>query len=332
MAGALGEGRENGREERGVVVAAESKGHPHSRAGAPRVVALGGGRGLAVTLRALRSFAGEITAVVSVADDGGSSGRLRAGHDQPAPGDLRKCLVALAGASSPWPDAFAYRFSEGDLAGHALGNLVLAGLVAVTGDLVQATTLAGELLEAVGRVVPATTGPVSLVGWREGRTEAIRGQAALSATVGVRRVALEPEGAVATPAAIAALRQADQIVLGPGSLFTSVLAAAIVPEMRDVLCQATATRVYVAGLAVDAGEMAGLSLAEEAGLLGAHGVVVDVVLFDAQARGAEPPRPAGARIWPAWQSAELQGESAGVHDEARLARALRDLVGWRTTA
>lgn len=313
-------------------MAAESRGRPQSGAGAPRVVALGGGRGLAVTLRALRHYAGEITAVVSVADDGGSSGRLRAGHDQPAPGDLRKCLVALAGSSSPWPEAFAYRFTEGDLAGHALGNLVLAGLVAVTGDLVRATSLAGELLGAVGRVVPATTGAVSLVGWQAGRVDPVRGQAALSATVGVRRVALEPEGAAATPAAVTALRQADQIVLGPGSLFTSVLAAAIVPELQEALRQSNATRVYVAGLAADAGEMAGLRLADEAGLLGAHGVVVDVVLFDPRARGPEPPTPEGAWSWPAWWSTALEGRPAGVHDETRLARALRDLVGWRETA
>src|SRR2546423_10389754 len=127
----------------------------------PRVVALGGGHGLSVALRAIREYAGEIAAVVSVADDGGSSGRLRRDLDVPAPGDLRRCLVALATDES-WSKAFEHRYSWGELAGHAMGNLVLVGLAQTLGDLTSALDEAGRVLGAVGRVLPATLGAVSM--------------------------------------------------------------------------------------------------------------------------------------------------------------------------
>ena len=128
----------------------------------PRVVAVGGGHGLAATLQAARRYAGDITAVVSVADDGGSSGRLREAFGMPAPGDLRKSLVALSPAGSTWARAFEHRFDAGELSGHALGNLIIAGLLQATGDLSEALAEAGRLLGATGRVLPATTTPVVL--------------------------------------------------------------------------------------------------------------------------------------------------------------------------
>ena len=128
----------------------------------PTVVALGGGHGLATTLTALRRYAGSVTAVVSVADDGGSSGRLRQIYDVPAPGDLRKCLVALAEPDSVWREAFEHRFRGGDLDGHALGNLILVGLTQVLGDFGQALEEAGRLMDCAGRVLPATTDPIVL--------------------------------------------------------------------------------------------------------------------------------------------------------------------------
>ena len=122
----------------------------------PFVAALGGGHGLASTLRAVRRYAGRFTAIVSVADDGGSSGRLRQIAGLPAPGDLRRCLVAMAAPDSPWAEAFEYRFPSGDLEGHALGNLIIAGLANVTGDFGHALDMAAVLLGATGRVLPAT--------------------------------------------------------------------------------------------------------------------------------------------------------------------------------
>ena len=135
---------------------------PPSAGAGPHVVALGGGHGLATTLRAVRSYAGRVTAVVSVADDGGSSGRLRQIAGIPAPGDLRLCLVATAAEDSIWARAFEYRFPSGDLEGHALGNLLIAGLANVTGDFGYALDLAAGLVGAVARVLPATSIPVVL--------------------------------------------------------------------------------------------------------------------------------------------------------------------------
>ncbi|HMC39637.1 MAG TPA: uridine diphosphate-N-acetylglucosamine-binding protein YvcK, partial [Acidimicrobiales bacterium] len=215
----------------------------------PRVVALGGGHGLATTLRAARRYAGELTAVVSVADDGGSSGRLREIAGIPAPGDLRRCLVAMAADGSPWAPAFEYRFpnGSGDLEGHALGNLLIAGLANVTGDFGRALDLAAELLGTIGRVVPATSVPVVLKADVAGRE--VVGQVAVSETSGaITCVSIVPPDATVPEEAGRALADADQVVLGPGSLFTSVLAVAAVPGIRAVLEARAGGRVYVCNL------------------------------------------------------------------------------------
>ena len=128
----------------------------------PRVVALGGGYGLSTSLRAIRRYAHDITGIVSVADDGGSSGRLRRAFGIPAPGDLRRCLVALAEPDSPWAEAFEHRFAASELEGHPLGNILIAGLAETTGDFGEAIRLALRLLGGVGNVIPATKGPVAL--------------------------------------------------------------------------------------------------------------------------------------------------------------------------
>jgi uncharacterized cofD-like protein len=203
-------------------------------------VALGGGHGLATTIRAARRYAGELTAVVSVADDGGSSGRLRELAGIPAPGDIRRCLVAMAGDDTPWAAAFEYRFpaGSGELAGHALGNLIIAGLANVTGDFGAALGLAAGLLAPVGRVLPATSVPTVLKADVAGRE--VVGQVAVSETSGtITCVSIVPPDAPVPAEALAAIEAADQVVLGPGSLFTSVLAVAAVPgnpralEARD---------------------------------------------------------------------------------------------------
>ena len=209
--------------------------------GGPKVVALGGGHGLAMTLRGVRGYAGEITAVASVADDGGSTGRLRKDFDVPAPGDLRKCLVALAGDDTVWPEAFEHRFDAGDLEGHALGNLMIVGLTSTLGDFCRALDEAGRLLNAVGRVLPATTEPVVLKADIEG--EAVEGQVAVQNSAGrIRRVGLIPSDAPAPADALAAIRDADQIILAPGSLYTSLLPVLCVPELREALAAAVGPR------------------------------------------------------------------------------------------
>jgi len=209
--------------------------------GHPRVVAIGGGHGLAATLRAVRRYASHTTAIVSVADDGGSSGRLRQTLGIPAPGDARRCLVALAEDDALWAEAFEHRFTAPGLVGHAFGNLVIAGLAQVTGDFTAALDEAGRLVGAVGRVLPATAIPVSL--HAETADGPIDGQVAIAGTPRITHVSLVPADAKPPPAALDALADADQVVLGPGSLFTSVLAAAVVPALRDALEVASASPI-----------------------------------------------------------------------------------------
>ena len=227
----------------------------------PRVVALGGGHGLAITLQALQSYASEITAVVAVADDGGSSGRLTSGLGVPPPGDLRRCLLALTPEPSVWSELFAYRFSGGDIEDHSLGNLLLAALTDLTGDFASAADLAGRMLGAVGRVVPAANQPAVLkatVGGRE-----LRGQAVISkARGGVSSFAVGPNELEAHPDALRAIADADQIVIGPGSLYTSLLAVVMVPGVAEAVMASKARRVFVLNLICQDGETLGLSGAE----------------------------------------------------------------------
>jgi len=288
------------------------------RASGPRVVAVGGGHGLAATLHAARRYAGEITAIVSVADDGGSSGRLRRQFGIIPPGDLRRCLVALAQEGSPLAVAFEQRFDADELAGHALGNLVIAGLLAACGDPQQGLDEAARLLGAVGRVVPATSEPVVLKA--EADTGDVEGQTAVMRTAHIRRVSLVPTDPPAPPAAIEALRRADQVVMGPGSLFTSVLAAAAVPGIAEGIRRSAGRRVYVANLRPEGEETAGYDVAAHVAALVAHGIAVDVVL-------ADPAAIALGDVGVPVVTAALAKANGRAHDPARLAAALGRLVG-----
>jgi len=246
--------------------------------GAPRVVAIGGGHGLAQTLKAARRYAFELTAVVSVADDGGSSGRLRELLGIPAPGDLRRCIGALLPESSRFGAALEHRFSRGELAGHAFGNLYIAAMAAATGDFVSGVEEAARLAGAVGRVLPATRVPVVLKAQTAGGE--LFGQVRVSKSEEIATVSLVPPDAVCPQAVVDAIGAADQIVLGPGSLFTSVLAACVVPAIRDALGATRAMRVYVANLREQQPETAGLDVAGLVRSLRAHQVPVDFVVAD----------------------------------------------------
>jgi uncharacterized cofD-like protein len=238
----------------------------------PRVVALGGGHGLAITLQALQSYASQITAVVAVADDGGSSGRLTSGLGMPPPGDLRRCLLALTPEPTVWSELFAYRFSGGDIEDHSLGNLLLAALTDLTGDFASAADLAGRMLGAVGKVVPAANQPAVLnatVGGRE-----MTGQAVISkARGGISSFTVGPGDLGAHPDALMAVAAADQIVIGPGSLYTSLLAVLLVPGIAEAVMASRAGRVFVLNLIGQDGETLGLSGFEHAAALGEIGGV-----------------------------------------------------------
>ncbi len=289
----------------------------------PRVVALGGGHGLATTLGAVRHYAARVTAVVSVADDGGSSGRLRQIAGIPAPGDLRRCLVAMAADGSLWARAFEYRFPSGDLEGHALGNLIIAGLANVTGDFGQALDVASQLVEATGRVLPATSVPVVLKADVAGIE--VVGQVNVASSAGpIGAVSIVPPDAPVSDEVITALVEADQIVIGPGSLFTSVLAVCSVPAIREVLASGTkARRIYVCNLRPQLPETAGFSDEDHLRAVLEHGITPDTVVTSAGS--AAPPGP-GSILGIPLVTADLARADGTGHDPDRLAAVLRLLT------
>jgi uncharacterized cofD-like protein len=284
-----------------------------------QVVGIGGGHGLAASLRAARAYAGSVTAIVSVADDGGSSGRLRAALGIPAPGDLRRCLVALAD-DSVWAKAFEHRFESGELAGHALGNLMIAGLAAVSGSFTDALAAAGELLGAAGRVLPATVEPVVLKARVAGRL--VSGQVAVDraeSETSSATVSIVPEDARPPAEALEAIASADQIVIGPGSLYSSVLAVLAVTGIRDALGAARGRVVYVANLR-PAADTPGFDVAALVDAVARHGVRPDVVVADVSAI------PLGAVEGVEVVRASLARPDGSGHDPARLASVLREVV------
>ncbi|HMF03523.1 MAG TPA: uridine diphosphate-N-acetylglucosamine-binding protein YvcK [Acidimicrobiia bacterium] len=290
----------------------------------PAVVALGGGHGLSVVLRAARQYAGTITGIVSVADDGGSSGRLRRDFGVPAPGDLRRCLVALAGSDTVWRDAFEHRFGGGELGGHALGNLVIVGLTETLGDFTGALEEAGRLLDAVGRVLPATTDPVVLKADVEG--EAVEGQVAVQNSAGrKRRVEVVPSDAAAPAAAIAAIASADQVILAPGSLYTSLLPVLCVRDLSSAVAGAPGRVVEVSNLRPQPPETTGLDATDHLLAVREHGARVDAFLY--QQNGALAADDAVIRGWGVEPVAADVARADGlVHDPGKLAAALQALL------
>lgn len=233
-----------------------------------RAVAIGGGHGLARSLRALTQIVDHVTAVVTVADDGGSSGRLRRDLGVLPPGDLRMALWALA-RDTELAELIAYRFSRGELSGHSLGNLALVALADLEGgDLVAALDRLARVLDVPGRVLPCTTAEVVLHGRTPSGT--VTGQAAVSTTPGLERVWLEPDDPPATPDAVVAIQRADLVVLGPGSLYTSLLANLLVPGIAQALAATRAPVVFVGNLREQPGETQGLALHDHLDVLGEH--------------------------------------------------------------
>ncbi|MDA8033359.1 MAG: YvcK family protein [Actinomycetota bacterium] len=288
---------------------------------APAVVAIGGGHGLARTLGAARRYAGRLWGVVSVADDGGSSGRLRQALGIPAPGDLRRCLGALLPEGSPMGNALEHRF-PGELDHHAFGNLLLGALAAERGGFAEGVARACQLLQTVGELFPATNEAVVLRA-RTAAGASVRGQVAVMSVGGVEAVALDPPGATTPPGALAAIGQADQIVLGPGSLFTSVLACLAAAELAAAVAAASATVVYVCNLAEQHPETAGFDAGMHLDALVAHGVVPDVMLVERGGLALGSPADA-TRVVEA--SLTVPGRPQ-VHDEALLGAALAALAG-----
>ena len=294
--------------------------------GGPKVVAIGGGHGLAVMLHAARRYAGSITAIVSVADDGGSSGRLREMHNVAAPGDVRKAIGALASDGSVWPSVLEHRFAFGELAGHTVGNLLLVGLAESLGSITAACAEASRIVGAVGAIYPATSDAVTLAAEVNGT--AIAGQVAIqkAGTLGrIHNVHIVPGDGAASPGALGAIMEADQIVVGPGSLFTSVIASVVVPEIRTALALAAARVIQVANSAEEAPETTGLDGTDHLLSVLEHRVRVDTFLYDRQATlRVNETNVFEHGVMPV--GADLGATPAGLYDPDRLAKALSDLL------
>ncbi len=307
----------------------------------PAVVALGGGHGLAASLTALRHLTDRLTAVVTVADDGGSSGRLRREFGVLPPGDLRMALSALCDDSQwgrLWRDVLQHRFaSAGSLNNHSLGNLLIVTLWELLDDPVSGMDWVARLLGARGRVLPMAAVPLDIEAQVWGidpddpdALVTVRGQAAVATTLGrVAGVRLVPESPPACPEATEAIRAADWVVLGPGSWFTSVLPHLLVPDLAAALHETPARRCVTMNLAPENGETAGFSAQAHLDVLAAHAprLRIDAVLADPSA--VEDPQVLadvassfGARLLMRQVGV---GDGTARHDELRLAAAYRDL-------
>ena len=259
----------------------------------PRIVALGGGTGLSTLLRGLKAYSANITAVVGVADDGGSSGRLRQQLGIVPPGDIRNCIAALADAEPLMTQLMQYRFPPGSgLDDHAFGNLFIAAMTAVTGDFDEAVRESNRVLAVRGQVLPATSVPLNLTA-RLASGRFINGQAAVSrATEPIARVQIDPPDVRATPEALERILEADLIVIGPGSLYSSVMPNLLISDIHDALSAAEGLRVYVCNVATQPGETGGFTASQHLTTLFDHvgDQLVDIVLLN---RNRSARRPAG---------------------------------------
>ncbi|MEM8924384.1 MAG: uridine diphosphate-N-acetylglucosamine-binding protein YvcK [Actinomycetota bacterium] len=275
----------------------------------PSVVALGGGHGLAASLQAARSYASTLTGVVSVGDDGGSSGRLRTEFGITPPGDVRRCISALVVEPTLLSQALEYRFTDGELKDHPIGNLLLTGLAMVAGDFEEAVDELCRLVGVADTIVPAASIPLRLLADSDrGRIE---GEVTIEKATGIRNLRFEPAEPPVPSRAVEAVVEADQVIVGPGSLFTSVLASAVVPGILDAVDKSEAQRVYVANVANDKAEARGFGLAAHLEALAQHGVTVDVVvapttLPDEPIEGVEV-------VW-----ADVAADDGWGHDPAKL--------------
>ena len=261
----------------------------------PKIVAIGGGTGLSTLLRGLKQYSSNITAIVTVADDGGSSGRLRREMGILPPGDIRNCIAALADEEKLLTELFQYRFHAGDgLSGHSFGNLFISAMTEITGDLEQAIDASAKVLAIRGKVLPATLTDVSL--WAklaDGRI--IEGESKITEAMGqIRQIGCHPADPVALPAALAAIKEADYIIIGPGSLYTSIIPNLLVPAIRQALAQVTVPRVYVCNIMTQPGETDNYSVADH---IRAIEKVCEERIFDAVLAQRTAPSPQSLQLY-----------------------------------
>jgi len=328
-----------------------------AREGGVRIVAIGGGHGLSTLLRGLKGCAGELTAVVTVADDGGSSGVLRREMGMLPPGDLRDCIAALADAEPLMAQLFQYRFGRDSvLDGHSFGNLLIAAMTGITGDFESAVSAVGRVLAVRGRILPSCLASVTLCAEVRDRSEPDRdpyllsGQSRITRASGrIERVWLQPDGVRGYPEAIRAILQADLIVLGPGSLYTSVIPNLLIGDIREAVRASRAVKVYVCNVATERDETAGFTAGDHLRVLHEHigRGVCECMLANANTGFCLPEHSGSTMVAP--DADGLEGCEVALadlvdrhlpwrHDPRRLAEALLDLYarlagdGWAADA
>jgi len=308
----------------------------------PRVVAIGGGHGLATLLRGLKLYTRNLTAVVTVADDGGSSGRLRESFGILPPGDIRNCLAALSNDEQMLTQLFQYRFSsKGELEGHSFGNLFITALAEITGSFESAIAESGKVLSVSGRVLPSTLHDVKLIADMQLPNVPIRvrvqGESRIPKMAGrVRRIWLEPNDAPAYPPVIKAILNADLIVVGPGSLYTSLLPNLLVQDLLGAMQASRAAKVYICNIATQSGETDTYTCYDHVHSLEEHigDTIFDVVLCNSNYEGqlnagsqwvrVDEKSLTDARL----RSADLTNKSyPWRHDSAKLAETLIEILG-----
>jgi uncharacterized cofD-like protein len=318
----------------------------HRRLGrGPKVVALGGGNGLATLLRGLKEHTTNLTAIVTVADDGGSSGRLRRDLGLPPPGDVRNCLAALSDDEDLLTQLFQYRFMDGgDLEGHSFGNLFIAALAGVTGSFDRGVLEAGRVLRIRGQVLPATLSDVALVADKTASPDAhevrVQGESRIPTFPGrISRVHLEPGEPPAYPEAIRAVLGADMIVIGPGSLYTSILPNLLVPDLAGAIRASRAFKVYVCNVAAQPGETEGYDPGQHLAALESHvgGGLVDGILVNTCILPNLPERVSPVPLAqessltvPSFPADVVDPERPWRHDSEKLAHVLLRLLEERT--
>lgn len=259
----------------------------------PRIVVIGGGTGLSTLLRGLKEYSSNITAVVTVADDGGSSGRLRESLGIPAVGDIRNCIAALANSEPLMGQLLQYRFpGEGSdsLSGHTIGNLLLAAMTSVQGDdFEEGVRQVNRVLAVRGQVVPATATPIVLHAHLLNDGE-VTGQSEISRSTGIDRVWVTPQDVRASDDSVRAIAEADLVVVGPGSLYTSIMPSLLLPQIAEAIHASAAIRLYVCNVATQQGETAGYDLADHVSALERHTGpgLLDVVLANNQFGARRP--------------------------------------------
>lgn len=312
----------------------------HARKDGPKIVAIGGGTGLSTLLRGLKEYSSNIVAIVTVADDGGSSGRLRQELGVLPPGDFRQCIAALAEDEALMTALFQYRFSEGEsLKGHAFGNWFIVAMAGVTGNFETALLESGKVLQIRGRILPSTLQPVTLCADLRGERELMRsvGESEIGhSKLPIERVYLDPENPSAYPEAVRAILDADVILAGPGSLYTSVMPNLLVPGIAKALRSSRAPKIYIANVATQLGETIGYGVHEHMAAIERH-VGKDVFTYMLVNDNLEPKLPPDYTIKILAPDGEQPGyelvradvidvQKPWRHDSRKLARAVMNFV------